>query len=106
MPMWFCYRAWPQGRAEVDDDPDGLAARREACLQPRVVRAFLQKYDGAKTPREDVALKVLKGLQVPSEAMTRAWVLICEAPKYGRFLKEFNGVYYVDLKNSSIITSP
>jgi predicted DCC family thiol-disulfide oxidoreductase YuxK len=58
------------------NDPDGLAARREAALRPRIVRQFLQKYDGAKMPREDVALKVLESLEVPSEAVQRAWGLL------------------------------
>jgi hypothetical protein len=40
------------------------------------VRQFLQKYDGAKMPREDVALKVLESLEVPSEAVQRAWGLL------------------------------
>jgi hypothetical protein len=84
------------------DDPDGMAARRQAALMPRVVRVFLQKYDGAKMPREDVALKVLEGLEVPTEALGRAWGLITDAAKYARFLKEINGVQYVDLKNTSI----
>lgn len=83
------------------DDVDGLAARREAALKPRVVRAFVQKYDGSKVPREDVAHKVLEGLQVPSEALDRAWTSIGEAAKYARFLKEINGVHYVDLRNTS-----
>jgi predicted nucleotide-binding protein len=96
------------GRSVVQksiDDADGLAARREASLRPRVVRVFLQKYDGAKMPREDVALKVLEGFHVPSEAVTRAWGLISEAAKYGRFLKAINGVQYVDLKNTSLAVS-
>ena len=84
------------------DDGDGLAARRKAALRPRVVRAFLQKYDGSKMPREDVALKVLEGLQVPSEALGRAWSLISEAAKYARFLKDINGVQYIDLKNTQV----
>ncbi len=84
------------------DDPDGLAARREAALRPRVVRQFLQKYDGAKMPREDVALKVLESLEVPSEALQRAWGFISEAAKYARFLKEINGVQYIDLKNTAV----
>jgi len=83
------------------DDDDGLAARREAVLRPRVVREFLQKYDGAKMPREDVALKVLQGLQVPSEALQRAWSLISDAAKVRPFLKEINGVQYVDIRNPS-----
>lgn len=96
------------GRRVVDkpiDDPDGLAARREAVLKPRVIREFLQKYDGAKMPREDVALNVLDGLNVPKDSLSRAWGLISDAARQVRFLKDINGVQYVDLKNTPMPTA-
>jgi predicted nucleotide-binding protein len=88
------------------DDPEGLAARREAVLKPRVLREFLQKYDGAKMPREDVALRVLEALQVPGDALKRAFDLISEAASTARFFKEINGVQYVDLRNASTVVAP
>ena len=97
------------GRRVVEksiDDSDGLAARREAVLRPRVIREFLQKYDGAKMPREDVAAKVLEGLNVPSDAVARTWALITESAKHVQFLKDINGIQYVDLKNTPVGTSP
>lgn len=57
-------------------------------------------------PREDVALKVMEGLRVPSEALGRAWALICEAAKYAHFLKEINGVQYVDLRSTQVPSPP
>jgi hypothetical protein len=84
-----------------------LAARREAALKPRVLREFLQKYDGAKLPREDVALKVLEALHVPSDALKRAFDLVNDAARYAGFLKEINGVKYVDLRNAATgVASP
>ena len=88
------------------DDPEGLAARREAVLKPRVLREFLQKYDGAKMPREDVALRVLEALQVPRDALQRAFDLISDAARYARFFKEINGVQYVDLRNTTTAVTP
>jgi predicted nucleotide-binding protein len=96
------------GRRVIDttvDEPDGLAARREAVLKPRVIREFLQKYDGAKLPREDVAAKVLEALNVPQDSVARTWQLITESAKYVRFLKDINGVQYVDLKNTQVGSS-
>jgi predicted nucleotide-binding protein len=83
------------------DDADGLAARREAILRPRVIREFLQKYDGARMPREEVALKVLDSLGVPPDATKRAHQLILEVATGVRVFKEINGVQYVDLQHSS-----
>ena len=87
------------------EDPDGIAARREAALRPRVVREFFQKYDGSKMPREDVALKVLESLQVPQDALKRAWGFISEVAKEARFLKEINAIQYVDLQNTVVETA-
>ena len=38
---------------------DDTAAKREAFLKPRVIREFLQKYDRAPIPRDDIARNVL-----------------------------------------------
>jgi hypothetical protein len=88
------------------EDPEGLLARREATLRPRIVREFLQKYDGSKMPREDVALKVLQGLGVPQDALKRVYDLITEAARIAKFFKEINGVQYVDLKQTPVSTAP
>src|SRR5206468_74235 len=88
------------------DDPDGLASRREATLKPRVIREFLQKYNGAKMPREDVALKILEGLGVPHDALKRAFELITEAAKTADFFKEINGVQYIDLEQTPVGPAP
>ncbi len=61
-----------------------------------------QKENGAKMPREDVAAKVLEGLDVPPESVPRTWALITESAKHARFLKDINGVQYVDLKKTQL----
>jgi hypothetical protein len=42
-----------------------LRAKREAALAPTVFRRFYEKYDGAKFPRDDIAVNVLKEMGVP-----------------------------------------
>jgi predicted nucleotide-binding protein len=87
--------------SQTMDDPSGLAARREAILRPRVIREFLTKYDGARMPREEVALKVLDGLGVPQDAAQRAYQLILEVATSAYVFKEINGVQYVDLHHAA-----
>lgn len=82
---------------------EGLAARREAALRPRVNREFLTKYDRSKMPREDVAMKVLESLGVPNHALGRAYNLIVETAKAVNFTKEINGVMYVDLRGTRTV---
>jgi predicted nucleotide-binding protein len=76
---------------------DDLVARREAVLQPRVMREFLQRYDGSKFPRDDIAEHVLETLGVPREATSRVLSTIREGAHNAGFLKDINSVSYVDL---------
>jgi len=89
---------------EPVDDPDGLAARREATLRPRVIREFLTRYDGARMPREDVAINMLVGLGVQRDTTKCAFDLIVEAAKGARFFKEINGALYIDLHHTPGVT--
>lgn len=58
------------------EDGDDLRARREAILRPRVLREFLERYDGSPLPSEQVALNVLEELGVPPKATRRALEMI------------------------------
>ena len=69
-------------------------------LRPRVVREFLQRYDGSKLPREDIGLNVLETMGVPKQAAARALNAIVEGAQGAGFLKDINGVSYVDLQNT------
>ena len=90
----------PLGRRIVKPtiEGDDAAARREAVLQPRVVRAFLERYDGSKLPRKDIGLNVLETMGVPKEAALRALKAIVDGAQSAGFLKDINGVAYVDLQ--------
>lgn len=50
------------GRRAVAPQEDGedSVALREACLKPTVIRGFLNKYNGNKFPRDDIARNVLQ----------------------------------------------
>ncbi|HLJ16792.1 MAG TPA: TIR domain-containing protein [Bryobacteraceae bacterium] len=52
-----------------------------------------------------MAAKVLEALNVPQDSVARTWQLITESAKYVRFLKDANGVQYVDLKNAQVGSS-
>jgi len=76
---------------------DDLAAKREALLRPRVVREFLEKYDGSKLPRRDIGRNVLEGMGVPATATQRTLDLITESADNLRLLREIKGDRYVNL---------
>jgi len=80
------------------EEGDDLAAKREALLRPRVVREFLEKYDGSKLPRRDIGRNVLERMGVPASATDRTLDLITESANNLRLLREIKGDNYVNLR--------
>jgi predicted nucleotide-binding protein len=76
---------------------DDISARREAALRPRVIREFLEHYDGNKFPRDDIAVNILANLGVPREATQRTLGLIRETAKAVGFFRDIKGSLYVTL---------
>jgi hypothetical protein len=80
------------------EEGDDLVARREAVLKPRVVRDFLQRYDGSRFPREDIALNVLtQQMGVPQEASKRTLGVIVSGARSVGILQEIKGSTFVNV---------
>jgi hypothetical protein len=79
------------------DEGQELTARREAVLKPRVIREFLQKYDGGSLPRPDIAANVLADMGVPRDRVASVYEMILESAKSVQFLRELKGKQYVAL---------
>jgi Predicted nucleotide-binding protein containing TIR-like domain len=64
---------------------DDVAARREAFLNPRVIREFLTKYNGSSLPTdEQIAKNVLEGMGVPRNRTAAAFeMIVTEAQRLG-----------------------
>jgi len=87
---------------------DDTSALREAVLTPRVVRQFLEKYDGSKVPSRGIALNVLEEMDVPGDVTGRALDMILENARFAGFIKEINGQEYVNLDGTrpmALVTS-
>ncbi len=80
------------------EEGDDLAARREALLRPRVVREFLQKYDGSPLPSHAIALNVLESLGVPRERAAKTHDLIVSSAEKLGLLNDINGRKVVNLR--------
>jgi predicted nucleotide-binding protein len=80
---------------------DDLAAKREALLKPRVIREFLQKYDNAPIPRDDIARNVLADLGVPADRTSDVLKLIVESAGDLGFLRTIKDKTYVDLAGAN-----
>ena len=81
---------------------DDLAAKREALLKPRVIREFLQKYDSAPIPREDIARNVLADLGVPADRTSEVLKLIVDSAGDVGFLRTIKDKTYVDLDGANV----
>jgi predicted nucleotide-binding protein len=80
------------------EEGDDEAAKREALLRPRVVREFLEKYDGSKLPRPNIGRNVLEQMSVTATATERTLDLIIESANELGLLTEIKGESYVNLK--------
>ena len=79
------------------NEGDDVAAKREAFLKPRVIREFLQKYDRAPIPRDDIARNVLMDLGVPMIRTGEVLALIIEGAGELGFLQQIKDRTYADL---------
>jgi predicted nucleotide-binding protein len=82
---------------------DDLAAKREALLKPRVIREFLQKYDNAPIPRDDIARNVLADLGVPADRTSDVLKLIVESAGSVGFLRTIKDKTYIDLAGTNVL---
>jgi hypothetical protein len=83
------------------EEGDDEVAKREAILRPRVIREFLEKYNGAPVPREDIALNVLHDFGVPRDRAKDVFDLIFEGANGVGFIHDIKGRKYVELSEAS-----
>ena len=81
-------------------DGQDLIAKREAFLKPRILGEFLNKYNGSRVPREDIATNVLEDMGVPRERGPKTFTLIKEGAKSLGLLQEIKGQTYVNLDDT------
>ena len=94
------------GRRAIAPQKEGedIEALHDACLKPTVIARFLNKYDGNKFPREDIARNVLIGeCDVPVKRAEAALAMIVECAESIGAFRVIGGDRYVSL---SPIASP
>ena len=84
----------------LTDDGDDERAKREAALTPKIVGAFLKKYDGAALPKPEIAQNVLHSMGVPVDRTQDAYAMILETAKSTGMLRQINDRTFVDLKGA------
>lgn len=89
----------------LTDDGDDEKAKREAALTPKIVGAFLKKYDGAALPKQEIAQNVLHSMGVPLDRAQDAYSMILETAKSTGMLRYINDRAFVDLKGAASATA-
>lgn len=94
----------PLGRRIVapTEEGDDLKAIAEALLRPRIQKEFLQKYDRAKFPRDDIAENVLVQLGLPRERAKSALVILKQNGNFAGIVKETKTGPFVALNSVSV----
>jgi predicted nucleotide-binding protein len=68
------------------NDGDDALARKDAALRPRMLREFLERYNQAKFPKDEIAKNVLQSLGVPREKIEEAYEILQANCKFAGFL--------------------
>lgn len=82
---------------EPQEEDAALAGKREAIMKPRILREFLSKYSGSQLPREDIAMNVLKAMNVPADRTKQVWDMILKSAESVGFLQTIKDRKYVNL---------
>lgn len=83
------------------EEGDDVAAMREAFLTPRVIREFLERYDGSTLPTDErIARNVLETMGVPSSRTEETLRLIVTTAESLGLLSEVRGKKVVNLTST------
>jgi len=76
---------------------DDLCAKQEATLKPKIIKAFLTKYNNSSLPMEKIGCNVLEEMGVPIAKTKKTFELILKSAEEVGFIREMKGKKFVDL---------
>jgi Predicted nucleotide-binding protein containing TIR-like domain len=93
-----------RGRRLVAPEAEGedIAARREAILQPRILKEFFERYRRAKLPNDVIAANVLKSLGLPENRVASALEIIKANGRYAGIIRETPTGPFVNLDSPGV----
>ncbi len=86
---------------KITEEGDDLLAKREALLKPRVIRLFLEKYNGAAIPKDLIAQNVLMDMGVPKDKTADVLKMIVDGANSVGFIQGIKDKKYVDLMGTA-----
>lgn len=79
---------------------DDLKAKIEAFLTPRVIKEFLEKYNGSPIPKDTIAKNVLEDMGVPSDKLDYVLSIILEEGERLKVITNLKDKKYVEIPTS------
>lgn len=94
----------PLGKRLVapQDEGDDVLARREAIMQPRILREFFERYRRAKFPSDVIGVNVLKSLGVPANRAETALKIAKANGHYAGIIREAPTGLFVNLDSPTV----
>lgn len=77
------------------DDEEREEALLEAVRRPTILKAFFEKYDGEKLPKDEIARNVLGSFGVPHDRTKEAWEIVKENARFVNLIEDIAGDPYV-----------
>jgi len=84
------------------EEGDSEVASREALIRPRIVGAFLQKYDGKQLPKAEIAQNVLGSLGCPRDRSADVYDLIMSEASNLGLIVDIKGKQFVKLVGARV----
>lgn len=79
---------------------DDIKAKVESFLKPRVIREFIEKYNGSPIPKKDIAKNVLEEMGVPNTKLEHVFnMIVAEGEKLG-IVSDLKGKKFVEIPTS------
>ena len=94
----------PLGRQLVAPEQEGadLVARREAIMNPRIMKEFFERYRRAKFPNDTIAGNVLRTLGLPPEPVQSAVEVVKENGRYAGIIRDTPTGPFVNLDSPGV----
>lgn len=85
---------------EKDGEDDG--AKIDACLKPRIIKEFFERYDRSKFPKDIIAKNVIVSMGVPKEKADEVYELILNNGKFVGIIQETKTGPFVFIDKSKL----
>lgn len=77
------------------DEEERDEALLEAVRRPTILKAFFDKYDGEKLPKDEIARNVLGSFGVPHDRTKEAWEIVKENARLTNLIEDIAGDPYI-----------